>query len=246
MAPHNDSHGVTDQGGQEQQRILLEYTRRDREVAADLYAPWQPASGLLIGTNRRIAAQMLERAGVFPRPTSRCLEIGPGSSGWLSDLIGWGVRERHLSAIDLDGRRINQARQLLPTADLRVGDAAHLPWNDGTFDLVIASTVFTSILDAQLRRDVAREIERVLAPGGALLWYDFSRNNPSNKHVRKVSRGEVRTLFAGLKGELRSVTLAPPIARTIAPISWILATVLEAIPLLRTHLIGVLVKPRRA
>ena len=28
----------------EQQRIVAEYRRREREIAGDLYAPWQPAS----------------------------------------------------------------------------------------------------------------------------------------------------------------------------------------------------------
>jgi hypothetical protein len=89
---------------------------------------------------------------------------------------------------------------------------------------------------------VAGEITRVLAPGGALLWYDFAVNNPWNPHVRKVDRKGLRELFPELSGEIRSITLAPPIARFAAPKSWVLATMLEAIPFLRTHLIGVLVK----
>ena len=38
--------------------------------------------------------------------------------------------------------------------------------------------------------------------------------------------------------------LAPPICRLVAPVSWTLATVLGAMPLLRTHLIAVLVKQK--
>jgi hypothetical protein len=89
---------------------------------------------------------------------------------------------------------------------------------------------------------IAKEITRVLGPGGALLWYDFAVNNPSNSQVRKVNGRELRELFPQLSGEIKSITLAPPIARFIAPKSWVLATILEAIPFLRTHLIGVLVK----
>ena len=112
---------------------------------------------------------------------------------------------------ELDRQRAVLAQAKLPNADLRVGDATQLPWDADTFHLVIASTVFTSILDGDIRRKVAGEIQRVLVPGGALLWYDFMRNNPANPHVRKVSRREVRELFPELSGEMRSITLAPPL-----------------------------------
>ena len=90
---------------------------------------------------------MLQNAGVFPHAGHACLEIGHGAVGWLGDLISWGVRETDISGIELDPNRAQIARQLLPTADLRTGDASSLPWPDGTFHLVIASTVFSSILD---------------------------------------------------------------------------------------------------
>jgi ubiquinone/menaquinone biosynthesis C-methylase UbiE len=189
------------------------------------------------------AAQMLHRAGVFPGYQSQCMEIGFGYLGWLAHLIQWGVPEKHLHGIELNTRRADRAREILPLADLRVGDAGNLPWEDGAFNLVVASTVLTSILSNETRRKVAGEIYRVLAPGGALLWYDFAVNNPRNQHVRRVNRSELRQLFPGLRGEIRSITLAPPLARFIAPKSVTLATLLEAIPWLRTHLIAVLVKP---
>jgi ubiquinone/menaquinone biosynthesis C-methylase UbiE len=130
----------------------------------------------------------------------------------------------------------------LPAADLRVGDASHLPWPASTFRLVVASTVFTSILDGSVRRVVASEATRVLTSDGALLWYDFAVNNPRNAHARGVRRRELRELFPTLRGRIESVTLAPPLARFVARRSWTLATVLEAIPLLRTHLVAVLAK----
>jgi ubiquinone/menaquinone biosynthesis C-methylase UbiE len=125
---------------------------------------------------------------------------------------------------------------------LRVGDAAHLPWPPASFQIVIASTVFTSILSDQVRYAVATEITRVLNPGGVLLWYDFFYNNPRNPNVRKVTRRELRSLFPGLIGEVKSVTLAPPVARFVSRYSVLAAQILATIPWLRTHLLGVLVK----
>jgi len=84
----------------------------------------------------------------------------------------------------------------------------------------------------------------VIRPGGALLWYDAAVNNPRNPNLRKVGRAEIRRLFAGLEGKLRPVTLAAPLARFMAARSCTLTAALEAIPWLRTHLIGVLLKER--
>ena len=232
----------TDFVAAERQRVLAEYQRREREIDPDLYAAWQAAVLLMYSSRRRIACELLHHAGVFPAKGDRCLEVGHGVLGWLADLISWGVRETELHGIELDRNRSERTREILPMADLRVGDATALPWASNHFRLVVASTVFTSILEARVRRLIADEITRVLAPGGALLWYDFSVNNPSNPHVRAVTREEVRQLFPLLRGSIRSVTLAPPLARLVAPRSWVLATVLEAVPFLRTHLLAVLVK----
>ena len=226
----------------ERQRIQTEYRRRAQQIAPDCYAHWQPAEMLMRLGRKRTAAIMLHRAGVFPKAGNQCLEIGYGTLGWLGDLISWGVPETDLHGIELDPVRAEQAQQVLPMADLRVGDATNLPWDDDTCHLVIASTVFTSILNPEVRQIAAAEIERVLAPGGALLWYDFAVNNPKNPRVRRVNRKELKSLFPQLSGELKSVTLAPPLARLLAVRSWTLATSLEAIPLLRTHLLAVLLK----
>jgi len=226
----------------ERQRIIAEFHRRDREVDDGLYAPWNPSAIYRRQTFTRMAALELARSGVFPRPGQSCLEIGFGSRGWLAELLVWGLRETDLHGIELDAERAALAREAFPAADLRTGDASHLPWPDGRFRLVIASTVFSSILDSAYRRKVAAEAARVLAPGGALLWYDLRVNNPRNPNVRRVDASELRALFPGLSGTIRPVTLAPPLARALIPRMEFFARILEAIPLTRTHLLAVLVK----
>ena len=226
----------------ELQRIQAEYQRRALEIDPDRYAAWQPAEILMRAGRKRTAAMMLNQVGVFPKADDQCLEIGFGSLGWLGDLVSWGVPETDLHGIELDPVRAGRAQTILPQANLRVGDATLLPWQDNTFRLVVASTVFTSILQTTVRRMIAEEINRVLAPGGALLWYDFAVNNPRNHQVQRVGRKELRQLFPQLQGKIASVTLAPPLARLVTPRSWPLATFLEAIPLLRTHLLAVLLK----
>jgi ubiquinone/menaquinone biosynthesis C-methylase UbiE len=230
----------------ERRRIQVEYQRREREVSPDLYAGWQPASQFMIDGRHRMAERMLREANVFPGPTSACLEVGFGSHGWLSELRSWGVPETGLHGIELDATRAAKAQAQFPQADLRIGDAVTLPWDDASFNLVIASTLFTSILDGGVRSLVANEIVRVLAPKGVLVWYDFAFDNPRNPNVRGVKREQLQSLFPQLTGEIQSVTLAPPLTRLVAPRSLPLATLLEKIPWLRTHLLAVLVKQSTA
>jgi hypothetical protein len=85
---------------------------------------------------------------------------------------------------------------------------------------------------------------RVLRPGGALLWYDFRVDNPANPNVRGIGHRELEALFPGLACRVLSLTLAPPLARAVAPVSPGLARLLEGLPFLRSHLLGVLVKGR--
>ena len=42
-----------------------------------------------------------------------------------------------------------------------------------SFDLLLQSPVFTSILDQAMKERVAAEMMRVSKPGGLILWYDF-------------------------------------------------------------------------
>lgn len=235
-------HPATPDTSAERARILAEYRRRAKEIDQNRYAVWQPDVAFTISARTNCAVELLHRMNAFPTAEAPCLEVGYGTLGWLGVLIGWGVREQCLHGIELDVGRAARAKAVLPAADLRVGDACEMPWENGLFRFVIASTVFTSILDEGVRRLLAQEIVRVMASGGALLWYDFAYNNPKNPNVRGIKPKEVRELFPELHGPMKRVTLAPPIARAVAPRSFLLASLLEAIPFLRTHSLAVLVK----
>jgi len=228
--------------GAEAARILEEYRRRAREIEHDRYAAWQPDVAFTISARTNRAVELLHRMNAFPSADAPCLEVGYGTLGWLGLLTSWGVQETCLHGMELDSERAAKAKGALPMADLRIGDACEMPWENGLFRLVIASTVFTSILDHRVRRLLAQEIVRVMAPGGALLWYDFAYNNPKNPKVRGIKPKEVKELFPELRGPMKWVTLAPPVARAVAPRSLLLASVLEAMPFLRTHVLAVLVK----
>jgi hypothetical protein len=144
----------------------------------------------------------------------------------------------HLTAIELLPERCAQARYVLPAAlTLIEGDALQADVPAASQDLVFASTVFSSLLDEAFQQRLADAMWCWLRPGGAVLWYDFTFDNPRNPDVRGVPLSRVRALFPTARVTARRVTLAPPLARTVCRLHPSLYTLLNALPLLRTHLL---------
>ncbi len=123
----------------------------------------------------------------------------------------------------------------MPHFGLAQVDGGYLPFPQGRFDLIFQFTVFSSILDTNLKQQVASEMLRVLRARGSIIWYDFWANNPRNPHVKGVSPAEIKSLFPNCIFDFHRVTLAPPLARRIVPISWLLAEMLAKVPWLLTH-----------
>jgi len=61
--------------------------------------------------------------------------------------------------------------------------------------------------------------------------------------VTAPTSGEIKRLFPGCRYEFHKITLAPPIARRVVPISWIAALFLENLKIFNTHYLAV-IRPR--
>jgi SAM-dependent methyltransferase len=225
------------------ERIRAEYRRRGREIPVDFYA-WNRPVNLYTQTQlMRDMLKLLDQQRLFPLKTLRVADIGCGGGVWLLEFAQWGAEAQNLAGIDLNEKRVADAARTLPGADLRVGSADTLPWADASFDLVSQFTLFSSILSESLKQTVASEMMRILKPGGSVLWYDLALNNPRNPNVRGIGLAETQHLFPGCEVLTRRVTLAPPLARLIVPASWIVASMLEKLPFLRTHNLHLIRKP---
>jgi SAM-dependent methyltransferase len=217
----------------------------------DFYAPTRFPNLFLYQQRSRQLVRLLTCNGMLPLHEKRMLDIGCGGGDQLVEFEGWGARRHNLAGIDLNETRVSRARARLTYpgamqdrgADIRCGDAAHLPWPDEVFDVVSQSVVFTSIPVPEVKEAVAAEMLRVLKPGGAVIWYDFLYDNPSNQTVKGIGAREIRSLFAGCEVTLQRVTLAPPLARRLVPISWMAAMVCEGLVLANTHYLGLIRKP---
>jgi SAM-dependent methyltransferase len=229
-----------DAGANEITRIRAEYDRRSREIPRDFYSWGRLPNYFFNAQLVRDCIIELKRERMFPLESLSVADIGCGPGTWLLEFAQWGATDIH--GIELDDARLQKAKERLPSADLRSGDARHLPWADHSFDLVSHFTLFSSILNDSVKQQIAAEMMRVLRPSGAILWFDFRVNNPRNSGVRGVRAREIASLFPDCSIRLKSVTLAPPLARVVVPRSWIAACMLEKIPFLRTHYLGVIRK----
>lgn len=217
----------------ETRAVAERYARRD---VGDRYSLLRPEVWQAVQERERVLLDLLARHLTRPLSTLDVLEVGCGSGDNLLGLLRLGFDPARLVGSELLPERAMQARRRLPAAvAVHEGDALALPYKDGRFDLVLQFTVFSSLLDDAFQQRLAAHMWRWVRPGGAVLWYDFTFDNPGNADVRGVPMARVRALFPEAAIDARRVTLAPPLARAVVrlhPAAWRLA---NALPLLRTH-----------
>ncbi|PZP27286.1 MAG: SAM-dependent methyltransferase [Roseateles depolymerans] len=222
--------------------IAARYARRAGRGEADRYSLLRPEVWQIWQERERALLHLLARRPGRPADW-RATEVGCGAGGNLLDLLRLGLAPDHLSGIELLPERLALARAALPErVTLLGGDASQAPIAPASQDLVLQSTVFSSILDDELQQRVAAAMWAWLKPGGAVLWYDFVVNNPRNPDVRGVPLARVRALFPQGRLQARRVTLAPPLARMVCHVHPALYTLFNALPLLRTHRLVLITK----
>ncbi len=169
----------------------------------------------------------------------KLLEIGAGGGGNLLFFHRAGIPWSNIYANELQQDRAIVLKEKTGTTNISVGDALELNFNE-LFDVILQSTVFTSILNQDFKQSLAEKLLNMLKPEGFILWYDFKYNNPTNHDVKGVGKKEIHQLFhKAAKIEYFNVTLAPPIGRRIGKLYHLVNLLF---PILRTHLIAVIHK----
>ena len=138
----------------------------DNETIEKAYARWAPVYDLVFGAvferGRHAAIAAAERVG------GRVLEVGVGTGISLPD---YGSTTR-LCGIDISEPMLRKARErvtelkLTNVESLSVMDAADLSFPDGSFDVVVAQYVITTVPEPEAALD---EFARVLRPGGEIV-----------------------------------------------------------------------------
>ena len=220
----------------EPQAIAERYTRR--AAHDDRYSFLRPEVCLGVQERQRVILQLLRQKGITDLAQLRLLELGCGTGANLLEFLRMGCAPQHLAGIELLPDRYAQARHMLPAAvRLQQGDALLADVPHASQEVVLLSTVFSSVLDQGFQQRLAATLWQWLRPGGAVLWYDFTYNNPSNPDVRGVPLRRVQALFP--QGRITSwrVTLAPPLARAVVRVHPALYGLFNSMPWLRTHIL---------
>lgn len=143
---------------------------------------------------------------------SDVLEVAPGP-GYLAIEMARGARLR-VTGLDISHTFVEIARQNAREAqvsvDFRLGDAACMPFDAESFDLVICQAAFKNFT---LPGSALAEMHRVLRPGGAAVIQDMSRTASHadiDQEVRGMEVGRLSALMTRATLEmLRNRAYAP-------------------------------------
>lgn len=228
----------------ESRAIQARYARRDAQIDEQRYSLYGNAAARQAHAERLSAVIELWHAHGWRQLSDlRITEVGCGTGGNLLDLIRLGAQPANLTGMELLDHRAEAAHATLPSAvTVQAGDARRAALADASQQAVLAFTVFSSVLDPSARRELAQAMWRWTAPGGGVLIYDLSLDNPRNPDVRRCPVDEIKALLPAAHLVSRRITLAPPLARRL-PASWIGLAAGMLRPL-RTHHLTWAVKPR--
>jgi SAM-dependent methyltransferase len=151
-----------------------------------------------------LAPRFAAAAGV--EAGQRVLDVGCGP-GALSIVLAGIVGAESLAGVDPSEPFVEATRRRVPGADIRVGPAESLPFEDGTFDRALAQLVYHFVSDPA---QSAAEMARVTKPGGriaACVWdmtggMTLLRNYwEAAREVDPATEGEDKR-FGGMPGQL--------------------------------------------
>ncbi|MBN1436594.1 MAG: class I SAM-dependent methyltransferase [Sedimentisphaerales bacterium] len=119
----------------------------------------------------------------------RLLDIGCGTGTMAGWCMTFGNEVGEVIGLDMSEGMIEKAREkaigldIADRAHFIVGDSEHLPFPDGSFDVV---TCLNSFHHYPHQQRAVREMRRVLAPGGKAIIIDGARDEPWGYFIFEV------------------------------------------------------------
>jgi ubiquinone/menaquinone biosynthesis C-methylase UbiE len=226
-------------------RMKKEYRERHRRLAgSEAYSLFNFSNLFTIQQRERRILHVLRKNGIKDLSNKKILEVGCGSGNVLLEFIQYGANPKIISGVDLLSNRLVEAQEKLPHSLIINADGQYLPFVSNFFDFALQFTAFSSVLNKNIRRNMAKDMLRVIKQHGIILWFDFWLN-PTNPQTHGIAPREIRELFPNCVMEFQKITLAPPITRALVPFSWPLAQMLESLTILNSHYL-VLIKKSHA
>jgi ubiquinone/menaquinone biosynthesis C-methylase UbiE len=110
---------------------------------------------------------------------AKLLDVGCGVGNGHPMLVG---RIGALTGIDVSERSIELAREKNPTVEYATFEGINLPFNDASFHVVFAVSVFHHVPLTD-RSALAREIRRVLRSAGLFVIFEHNPRNPLTRRA---------------------------------------------------------------
>lgn len=104
-----------------------------------------------------------------PKPAEHILELGSGNGIFARELVERVGSDGLVAGLDSSEAILEMASHVCPDAEFVQGDAQDLPFEDATFDAIVAAQLFCFLGDVD--RALA-EASRVLKPGGRIVILD--------------------------------------------------------------------------
>jgi SAM-dependent methyltransferase len=158
---------------------------------------------------------------IHPNPESALvLDVGCGEGASLITFLRLGFLPGNLYGVDFQESRICQARERCPGINFQCGDATKLEYANGSFDLVLESTMFIHSVNADLSRQIAGEMLRVTKSGGHVLLCDWRYAKPGSNAHKALTQKRIAGLF-GVGDETARCgvfpgPLVPPVGRFLS------------------------------
>ena len=183
---------------------------------------------------------------ITPIGDRRILDAGCGNGRWLDICCKrWGALQLNCVGNDkrdsvwIDWHRSHTKTEITfihkPTEELSLAPQS--------FNIIHQSMMLSSVVNRKLRERTAQMLWRLLAPGGLFISYDLWLD-PLNPQTVGITKAELLRLFPKSRSLYeRSLTLAPPISRSLSQISDSLPSALEQLQFLNTHRLVALQRP---
>jgi len=140
---------------------------------------------------RNLASRLTEKLS----NDAAVLEVAPGPGYLAIEMARLG--RLYVAGLDISRTFVEiareNARQAGVSVDFRHGDVAKIPWETGSFDLIVCQAAFKNFSQPLIALE---EIHRVLRAGGAAVIQDLSRDASRAEIGREVTRMKLSCLSA--------------------------------------------------
>jgi len=113
------------------------------------------------------------------------IDIGCGQGRLCKQLSDMGFS---LSGTDTSAAMLEQAKKTAPNCEFRQSQDGKIPWNDDSFEVAIAVTLFISVPAETEQQQLISEVKRVLKPNGLLFISDMPLQW-STRYIERYQKG---------------------------------------------------------